>query len=124
MMIAAGLLLAACATVRRHGAVETEWFLASAGFDARPADTTARLTDLATMPALGIVARSKDGQPVYTFADPDHCRCLYIGSGTAYADYERALMRLHARGYSVAGARRALAREWTPGMDWSLWGPW
>ena len=72
------LPLVGCAAIQRSEARDTEQLLA-AGFQAKPADTPEKLANLRAMPPRQLVARSKDGNFVYTSADPDYCHCLYVG---------------------------------------------
>jgi hypothetical protein len=115
VLLCAGALLAlsGCATMRGHEAeaASTESRLAAAGFKMRPADTPERLRDLATMPPRRMVARKKDGNVMYTFADPQNCRCLYVGGAKEYAEYERGLEKEVARAMDESS------------MDWDLWIP-
>ena len=61
--------------------------LVAAGFRPVPADTPAKRTQLAKMPNLLFTSTTnKQGQKRYLLADPDRCRCLYIGDE---ADYQR-----------------------------------
>lgn len=89
VLFAAILTLAACAAIRANEPTSTEQLLAAAGFQMRPADTPERLTDLNSMPRQKLVVRSKDGNVVYTYADPDNCHCLYVGGPKEYSAYER-----------------------------------
>jgi hypothetical protein len=59
------------------------------------------------------VERNKDGKVVYTFADPEHCHCLYVGGPKEYAEYRHLLMD------------REVARETDDAaLNWEAWGPW
>jgi hypothetical protein len=113
VLLCAGALLAlsGCATMRGHEEASTERRLAAAGFQMRPADSPERLRHLATMPSRKMVARKKDGNVMYTFADPDNCRCLYVGGAKEYAEYERGLEKEVARAMDESS------------MDWDLWIP-
>jgi hypothetical protein len=107
------LPLAGCAAIQQREARDTEQLLAAAGFQAKPADTPEKLTNLKAMPPRKLVARSKDGNFVYTYADPDYCQCLYVGGSTEYAAYQRLAVQ-----QEIAEEREAAA------MDWDAWGPW
>ncbi len=110
-VLLSGLLaLSGCATVRQREAADTERLLTAAGFQQQLADSPERMAHLRTMPALRIVARDKDGEVTYTFADPESCRCLYVGGAEEYAKYQRL-----ARQQEVI---REVGSEWRP------WGPW
>src|SRR5262249_20770482 len=87
------LAIAGCAAVRREEVKQTENLLAAAGFQAKPADTPARVAKLASMPKEKLVARSKSGAYVYTYADPDDCHCLYVGGAKEYAEYRRLALQ-------------------------------
>ena len=78
-----------CAIVQRLETRETERMLAAAGFHIYPADTPERREDLRSMPPHRIVSRITDSKVVYTYADPDHCRCVYVGGDKEYSEYER-----------------------------------
>ena len=79
LLLAVPMLLgAACAVVQR----DTEQMLVAAGFHVRPTDTT-------ELPPHRLVSRTKDGNVVYMYADPDNCHCVYIGGSKEYSEYER-----------------------------------
>src|SRR5687767_11955018 len=56
------LPLAGCAAIQRSEAKDTEQLLAAAGFQAKPAETPEKLTNLRTMPPRKLVSQSKDGK--------------------------------------------------------------
>src|SRR5262249_50085928 len=62
---------------------------AAAGFQAQPADTPEKLANLRAMPPRQLVSQAKDGTVVYSYADPDYCRCLYVGGPPEYSVYQR-----------------------------------
>jgi hypothetical protein len=103
------LILSGCASIRRHEAASTEQLLAAAGFQRRPANPPA--PDLAGLPPLKLVARSTDGNVVYTYADPANCQCLYVGGPREYSAYQR--MKLEQR----------IANDNAAAMNRGLWGP-
>jgi len=41
------------------------------------------------MPARQLVSQAKDGNMVYTYADPASCQCLYVGGPTEYSADQR-----------------------------------
>jgi hypothetical protein len=90
LLLAAPVLLgAACAAIHRYEVRDTERMLAAAGFHMRLADTSERQEDLRSMPPHRIVSRTKDGNVVYMYADPDNCHCVYVGGNREYSEYER-----------------------------------
>ena len=116
-VVAAALLtLSGCAAIHRHEAVSTENLLSAAGFQMRAADDPERVQDLSAMPPLKIVARSRNNEATYTFADPYTCRCLYVGGAKEYSAYQ----------HLVEEQQIAQERIWAEedAMNWALWSPW
>src|SRR5213594_3991764 len=86
--LAVAVLLPGCATIRSSEARSTEQLLAAAGFVMRPADTAERQQRLAARPPYRLESHTKDGMVVYTYADPDGCKCLYVGGPKEYSEYQ------------------------------------
>src|SRR3989442_6128472 len=76
--LAAAMVLTGCATMRRSEARSTEELLTAAGFVMRPADTAERQQRLAARPPYRLERYTKDGQALYTHADPHRCKCLSL----------------------------------------------
>lgn len=84
------LLLALAAVVATGPAAAQESVgmrLESAGFLMRPANTPQKLQRLQSQPARKFVRRVKSGTPYYVYADPDYCRCAYVGTQQAMNSY-------------------------------------
>ena len=64
-----------------------EALLESAGFKATPADTSERQAAVTKLLARQFVEGMQGTSPVYIYADPDVCNCLYVGSEAAYSKY-------------------------------------
>jgi hypothetical protein len=114
--LAAAMVLTGCATIRRSEARSTEQLLAAAGFVMRPADTAERQQRLAARPPHRLESHDNDGKVVYTFADPDGCKCLYVGGPKEYAEYQHLRLQRQIAADEAWGAHVA-------DMDWDLWGP-
>jgi len=115
LLIAAAILTATgCASLRQKDAASTEELLAAAGFQMRPADTPERLANLKSMPSRKVVARSKDGTVVYTYADPDWCQCLYVGGPEEYAAYGRLTLGkvMHENDFAQDGLHQHFPYSW------------
>lgn len=82
------LLAAGCATIQRLEATETGRMLAEAGFHTVAADTAEQQRHPGPMPPHQIVRRASNGNVEYTYADPNMCRCVYIGGEAEYSAYE------------------------------------
>ena len=92
MLLAVPALLGAgCATIQRYNASETERLLTAAGFQMRRADTPERQADLRSLPPHRVVSRTTDGNIEYIYADPDNCRCVYVGGDKEYSEYGRLI---------------------------------
>ena len=117
--LAVAVMLTGCATIRRSEARSTEQLLAAAGFVMRPADTAERQQRLAAMPPYRLESRTKDGKVVYTYADPDACKCIYVGGSKEYSEYQR--LRVQRQ---IAADQAWAAQEAEMDMDWGMWGPW
>jgi len=107
LTIAAMVLFTTCATIRGLLARDTEELLTAAGFKKKlvdPADTK----PLDATPPYRLVSRTKDGTVQYIYADPDNCRCVYLGGSKEYAEYRRLVTE-----------RRAAEDVW----DRNSWGP-
>jgi len=76
------VLLTGCATIRGLQARDTEELLTAAGFKKQLVDA-ADTKPLDAGPPYRLVSRTKDGTVQYTYADPDNCRCVYLGSSPA-----------------------------------------
>jgi len=119
-VLATAIALSGCAAIHREEARDTGDLLVSAGFRPRPADTPERAQQLRTMPALKIVAASKDGHVVYRYADPYSCECLYVGDDRAYHEYKRLALEKELSDERLEAAEA----EEDAAIDWTMWGPW
>jgi hypothetical protein len=68
----------------------TDMKLEDMGFIMRPANTPAQIERLRLLPARKFVARTKNGSRYYLYADPDFCRCIFVGNELAMKNF-RAL---------------------------------
>jgi hypothetical protein len=87
-VVGLGLAVGGCAI----GVGSTEGLLTQAGFRKVPADTPKRAEHLQTMRPHRLIRRTSDGKAYYVYGDPDYCKCLFVGSESAYATY-RTLVR-------------------------------
>ena len=71
----------------------TDMRLEDAGFVMRRADTPEKLAQLRRIPPRQFVSRTGKSGRYYMWADPDACRCVFVGDGRAlqaYRDMRRA----------------------------------
>ncbi|HKN01394.1 MAG TPA: hypothetical protein VJX23_12830 [Candidatus Binataceae bacterium] len=71
-------------------AAQMEPMLTAAGFVMLPADTPQRQQQIANLPPLQVSYYvGKTGKLHYWMADPNYCKCMYLGSEQAYQRYEQ-----------------------------------
>jgi hypothetical protein len=63
--------------------------LAAAGFSRVPAKNEAELSHLRLLPPQELSYYLDNGRFRYRFADPDICRCVFVGDENAYQRYEQ-----------------------------------
>jgi hypothetical protein len=80
-----------CAAIQANKTQEQEQLLSAAGFIMVPAMTPAELENLNTLTPHKVLFSVKDNKPLYWYADPTNCRCVYTGDQQAYQRYERLL---------------------------------
>jgi hypothetical protein len=114
------VMLGSCAAIRRQQARNTESLLVAAGFTANTPDTAEDAQELQAMPAQQLLSQSVDGTIVYSYADPEGCRCVYVGDEKDYASYRRlvaeqriAEQRL-ADAVDVQAAVKVAEDPWSP----------
>ena len=90
--------------------------LADAGFEMKLADTAEKLANLSTLtPRRTLIHQERDHRLYYVYADPDLCKCLYVGTAM---QYERALQKSYASDQAIAVGDELNA------LAWDLWAPW
>ena len=61
--------------------------LEDAGFIMRPADTPKKLDRLRALPPRKFVGRRQAGARYFIYADPDYCKCAFVGTQQAMNTY-------------------------------------
>jgi hypothetical protein len=107
MVIGLALGVASCATT-----AQTESLLSQAGFRRLPADTPAKVAHLETLPPHRLVGRTHQGKKYYVYADPEGCKCLYIGSAAQYQGFQRLVQQQQAAAERWETTGVDEAREW------------
>jgi hypothetical protein len=87
LFVVAATLLAGCASIQASQARDTERLLAAAGFKTHLVN--AGDESLNAAPPHRLVKRTRNGAVEYVYADPDHCRCVYVGGPKEYLAYRR-----------------------------------
>jgi hypothetical protein len=104
--ISLALVVAACATMT----ADTESRLQQAGFRKVSADTAAKMSHLKTLPDRRLISRTHQGQPYYVYADPDYCKCMWVGNAQQYQAYRGILRQQRAAEDAALAAEEA--KEW------------
>lgn len=55
-----------------------------------------------------------------TYADPDYCKCLWVGTARQYNEYHRLVQERQVTQMRLMAAEDAEMAS----MNWGLWGPW
>lgn len=114
-----GLLLAACATAERDRATEIEPLLVAAGFQKRVADTPQKLAHLQQLVPLKLVPHARQTSVYYVYADPNGCRCAYVGNEMAFEQYQGLVLK-----QTISQDKVSVTREDENSMmSWGSWGP-
>lgn len=112
----AAVLLSGCAA---QIIANEEELLAASGFDVLPANTPQRRESLDKLPPGRLVMTERKGAPVWMFADPVNCHCLYVGGQKAYQHYANLKVRQRIAETNLQAAQLA-QMNWS----WGIWGPW
>ena len=78
-----------CAESAEQRAQRLEPLLSQAGFSVVPADTPARVEKLNDIKPLKVSYFSVNGKPLYLFADPYVCHCVFRGTEQNYEQYQQ-----------------------------------
>ncbi|MEM7009486.1 MAG: hypothetical protein AAF462_10170 [Thermodesulfobacteriota bacterium] len=84
-------VLSACAAIENNKTQEQEQLLSAAGFKMIPATTQAEIENLNTLTPHKVLFSVKDNKPLYWYADPTNCKCVFTGDQAAYQRYEKLL---------------------------------
>ena len=105
-----------CAAIPQSSAVGHEWTLAAAGFQMKLASTPETTGEVASLPTRKLTRVPYQGEIRWVHADPDLCKCIYVGIEQGYGRYQNL----------VIGQRIAEEEQDTEvNMDtWGVWGPW
>jgi hypothetical protein len=112
-------VLGGCAALRKSDVDSQEQLLSAAGFQMKLADSPQKIAHLQTLTSQKLVPHTRDGKLYYVYADPEFCKCLYVGDEAAYQKYQQlAIQQKLAQEQMNAAAMNENAA-----MNWGLWGP-
>jgi hypothetical protein len=126
VLAALGLCLAvtACGDGSQR-VMNKEDMLAASGFKFVPANTPERQAAFQKLPPHQFVREFKDGKPLYVYADPTICVCIYVGGQKAYGTYQaRRLDKKLADEQAQTAAANSFAASdmYMAGWNWGVWG--
>lgn len=125
-LAAGGLLLGACSLLGpspQQQAQAIEPLLAAAGFDMAVADTPEKLEHLQQLPAMRLVPHRRNGKLYYGFADPEVCKCLYVGNAEDYARYQKLKGQQELAGTERRAHLLDADAETDYDLPYAYWGP-
>jgi hypothetical protein len=92
-VMVSGLLFGGCATAARDRAAQIEPLLIAAGFQKRVADTPQKLAHLQQLEPLKLIPHARKTSVYYVYADPNGCRCAYVGNEMAFEQYQGLVLK-------------------------------
>jgi hypothetical protein len=108
-----------CAALRKSEVDSQEQLLSAAGFQMKLADTPQKVEHLQGLTSQKLVPHTRDGKLYYVYADPEFCKCLYVGNEPAYQKYQQLAIQ-----QKLAQERlNAAAMNENAAMNWGMWGP-
>ena len=119
VLMMAGLVVSGCSTIRKWEAGPTDDLLVAAGFTVKSADTPEQMAKLKAMEPLKIVRRVKNGEMLYTYADPYDCQCVLVGNAQQYQQYKKLGLQkqIADENLQAAEANEAAAMD----TEWWWW---
>ena len=115
---ATGLLLGIAGCARQQTQVaQKEDLLAAAGFQVRVADTPQRVAAMRSLPPNKFVTRVVNGRPLYQYADPLVCKCVYFGTQQNWDAYRQEVFAQR-----IADENQTTAIMNQESWDWGPWG--
>jgi hypothetical protein len=115
-MVGLALDAAACVSPQQQVALKED-LLAAAGFQVRPADSPHRIAAMKRLPAQKFVTKVVNGNPVYLYADPLDCDCVYFGNQQNWDAYKQEMF---AKQLADQAQMTAIMNQ--EAWDWGPWG--
>ncbi len=87
----------------------------------RPADSDEKFGQLRLLPPRQVVGRMKAGRRYFVYADPDYCKCVFVGDQRAMDAYgsiaSRRLQQPDLVGSSGVSAENQVIQDIDPGIS-------
>jgi hypothetical protein len=120
LTLAATAAVVGCAALREREIRDVEDMLAASGFVMRLADMAEKAVNLQGFPPHRLVLQQRDGQPYYVYADPEVCKCVWVGDQKAYGQFQRLRIQKEIADEQLASAEAFRDAA----FNWGIWGPW
>ncbi len=91
--------------------------LEDVGFVMRPANTPQQIERLRLLPPRTFVARTKDGRRYYLYADPDYCKCVFLGNELAMKNYRDLISPPPQAPMAIGPGKPSIASEMIQEVD-------
>ena len=85
--LAATLMAAVLVASPAFGQLAVGMRLEDAGFKMKEANTPQKMERLRSVPPHRFIARQKNGVPYFLYADPEDCKCAFVGNQQALNAY-------------------------------------
>jgi len=96
--------------------------LEDVGFVMRPANTPAQIERLRQLPPRTFIARSKSGRRYFLYADPDYCKCVFVGNELAMKNYQDMVSPPQQAPMAIAPGKPSVANQMIQEMDSDIGG--
>jgi hypothetical protein len=96
--------------------------LEDVGFVMRPANTLAQIERLRLLPPRTFIARSKNGRRYFLYADPDYCKCVFVGDELAIKNYQDLVSPPPQAPMAIGPGKPSVASEMIREMDADIGG--
>ncbi|MCB1695349.1 MAG: hypothetical protein KDI10_10420 [Halioglobus sp.] len=118
-------VISACSSSPDRSVETIESRLSAAGFVIKLADTPEKLTHLESMAQRRLFPINRDGGMVFVYADSQGCKCIYVGSGANYQQYQRLAIQQNIVDEQQATAEDIkMAAQTNAEANWDVWGLW
>ncbi|MEQ9619535.1 MAG: hypothetical protein RIG61_10220 [Deltaproteobacteria bacterium] len=118
-------LLIGCAAIQSEETRSTEEMLGAAGFQMVPAETPKQVEMLNSLTPYKVQFSVRDNKPLYWYADPQNCKCVWTGDQAAYERYERMVYESNLVNQEQETAMLAEQAEFGGFGYWGwMGGPW
>jgi len=118
-LVSVVVVMSGCAAMRKSDVDTQEQLLSASGFQMKLADTPDKLAHLQALTSQKLVPHTKDGKLYYVYADPEFCKCMFVGNEPAYQKYQDLALKQKLSQERL----NAAAMNENASMNWGMWGP-